>query len=114
MSRIAEHGEGFVLGIIHQEIAVSQIQYAGLSGWVAFGVPFGRPEFPADLKCDNRLARAGGHRQQHTLFALDDGLHRAVNCDSLVIAGFLAGGEVGRGEQVIDGGGGEFFRATQA
>ena len=101
---VAEGGESFVLGIIHEEIAVGQIQDSRLPRRVALGVPLGRPEFPANLKGDIRLARAGGHRQQHALPALQNGLHGAVNRNALIIARFPAGGEIGRREQTVGDG----------
>ena len=50
-------------------------------------VPAGRPELPGDLEGDKGLAGAGGHREQHALVALEDGPHRPVDGDLLVVAG---------------------------
>ena len=36
---IAERGEDFVLGIVHEEVAVGEVENAGLAGRVALGIP---------------------------------------------------------------------------
>jgi hypothetical protein len=46
---------------------------------------------------------AGGHREQHAPFALDDGLHRAVDCDLLVIMRLLASRQIDGREQFLGG-----------
>ena len=107
---IPKGGEGFVLGIVHQEIAVGQIQDARFSGRIALGVPFARPEFPADLKRHHGLAGAGGHGEQHALFAAQDGVHGAVNRDALVVVGNLAVGKIKRRQQAFDGVAGQLLR----
>ena len=92
-------------GAGHEEITVRpDTGFSRLPRRVALGVPLGRPEFPANLKGDIRLARAGGHRQQHALPALQNGLHGAVNRDALIIARLSARAEIGRREQTVGNG----------
>ncbi len=40
VARVAEGREDFVLGIVHQKIAIGQVQNSGLSVRIAFGIPF--------------------------------------------------------------------------
>jgi len=82
---VAEGQEGLVLGVVHQHIAVGQVQDARLlTGPRA--APARAPELPADLEGDLRLARAGSQREQHAAIALHDGPHRSVDGDLLVVA----------------------------
>ena len=62
---VAEGGEGLVLGVIDQHVAVGQVENLG-PAVLARAVPARRPELPADLEGHERLARAGGHRQSST------------------------------------------------
>ena len=111
--RIAEPGKGFVLGIIHQEITVCEVQDARLPGRIALGVPLGRPEFPADLKRHDSLAGASGHCQQHALLALQNRPHHAVNRDALVVIWNLAAGKIEGRQQPFHGVLGQLFRRHQ-
>ncbi len=97
---VAEGGEHLVLGIIDEEIAVGQIEDAGLAGRVALHVPLGFPKLPADLEGDEGLAGAGGHGEEHALLATQNGGKRAIHGDLLVVARNLAGFDVGRSQEL--------------
>src|SRR5258705_7288843 len=74
---VAEGGEGFVFGIIYEEVAVGEVEDMRFAGRIAFGIPLGGPELPADVEGDNSLVSARGHRQQHAALPLEDGLNYA-------------------------------------
>ncbi len=54
------------------------------------------------MKRDHGLARAGGHGDQNAAFALEDGLHHAVDDDLLVVVRNLAAGQIEGSEQASD------------
>ena len=57
---VAERGEGFVLGVVHQEVAVGEVEYAGLS---EFGVGVIVPACLLEERHDELSAGVGfGHR----------------------------------------------------
>lgn len=78
VQRVAEGCEGAILGLIDQDVAVGQVQDSALAT--------GLSQFPHDLHGDEGLAGAGGHGDQDAPFTLDDGLHRPVDGDFLVVA----------------------------
>lgn len=57
-ARIAKRGKGLVLGIVDQNIAVSQKQDFGLAV-IAPLIPTGRPKPPTELECDGGLPGPG-------------------------------------------------------
>jgi hypothetical protein len=66
------------------------------------------------LESDNRLARAGGHREQHAVLALENRLHGPVNGDLLVIVWNLARCEIERRQHALGGQFvGQLFSGTQ-
>ena len=62
VARVAEGGEGLVLRVVDQDVAVGEIENAR-PAVLARPVPAARPQLPADLKGDDRLAGARGHCQ---------------------------------------------------
>ena len=82
---LAEGGEGLVLGVVHQDIAVGKKQDARLA-MAVLPVPAGVPKLPADLEGDQGLAGSGGHAQKNAVTTLKYGLHDAVDRDLLVVA----------------------------
>jgi hypothetical protein len=104
---LAERGEGLVLRIVHQDVAIGEEQDARLAVG-ALPVPAPAPELPADLKGDHGLACAGGHAQQDTASALEHGLDDAVDRDLLVVPEVLSllatgGRQQARGRFVAQG-----------
>src|ERR1039458_4550062 len=85
---IPESGECLVLRIIHQDVAVSEIQNPGLPRG-AGTIPTRFPKPPADLKRHERLARARGHRYQDAALAGENRADTAIDGDLLVVAGRL-------------------------
>ncbi len=86
---IAEGGEDLILGIIDKNIAIGEIKDFRTS--VLTGpVPARRPEFPANMKRDVRLACPGGHGEKNPPLVLQDRLDRAVHRDFLIITGALS------------------------
>src|SRR5207249_1427562 len=55
---------------------------------LAFGVPAGRPEFPADLEGNQRLAGAGSHREQHPFAATGNRFDGHLDGDLLIVPYF--------------------------
>src|SRR5271157_34800 len=97
--------ENVVLRIVHQDVAIRQVEDAR-APIRAGAVPARVPEFPANLKSNDGLARARGESQQDARLPLQDGLDRPVDGDLLVVTGRLAGKVVVGGEQP----GGDFVR----
>src|SRR5688572_8060953 len=64
---IVEGSEGFILGIINQDVAVGKVEDLGTTV-LARPVPAGIPQLPANLEGDNGLTRTGRHRQQDAAF----------------------------------------------
>src|SRR5215213_7073567 len=82
---IPERCEHLVLGFVHQNVAVGQVQ--DLRTPVFSGtVPASAPELPADLEGNDRLAGSGGHRQETASLPFQDRIHGAVDGDLLVVA----------------------------
>ena len=71
--------------VVDQDVAIGEIEDA----WLAVTAPVAGPEFPDDLKRDEGLAGARGHRQQQPLVAGQDRLDGAVDRDPLVVARLL-------------------------
>jgi hypothetical protein len=97
---MAEGRKGLVLGVVDEEIAVGQVQDAGLAGRIALHVPLGFPELPANLEGNERFAGAGGHGQEYTFLTAHNSGEGAVHGDLLVIARNLAGFDVGGGQEL--------------
>ncbi len=73
-------------GLIHQDVAVGEVEHPGSPSSVR---PTPLPELPHDLKRHERLARPGGHREQHPLPAVNRRLDSPVDGDPLVVPGSL-------------------------
>ena len=82
---VAEGREDPVLGLIDEDVAVGKIEDAR-AAILARAVPAGRPQLPANLEGDDRLAGAGRHGEQQAALALEDRLDRPVDRDLLVVA----------------------------
>ncbi len=106
---VAEGGEGLVLGVVDQDVAVGQEED---SGWRCSPVRFqpARPELPADLKGDEGFAGAGGHGEQDAAIARRGRFDRPVDGDFLVVAQALAAEVVIGGEELR----GDFGRKRHA
>ena len=66
-------------GLIHQNIAICQIEHLSLHSTFQQAVD--------DLKCGIGFSSTGGHDQQQSLLAAGDGIYCAVDGDPLVIPG---------------------------
>ena len=75
---VTKRREGAVFGLIHQDVAVGQVEGTALAA--------GFPELPHDLHGHEGLARAGGHSDEESLPILDGTLDGAVDGDLLVVA----------------------------
>jgi hypothetical protein len=109
---VAEGGEGLVLGIIHQHVAVGQVEDLG-PAVLARAIPQRRPELPTGLDGHERLARARGHAEQHPPVSRQDGMDGTIDGDFLVVPRVLAGEVVGGRQQPLGGLGGEMLGARQ-
>src|SRR5665213_825005 len=97
VSRITEHREDAVLRLVNENVAVGEIEDLR-PPVLARSVPASRPQLPANLKGNHRLAGASCHRQQQPAVALQDPLNDAVDRDLLVVTLALADGVVRRRE----------------
>ena len=75
-----------VVGLIGQDVAVGEEQDARPARRLAAQVPAAVEQLPGDLKGDERLARAGGQREQDARLAGGDGLQHPLDGDVLVVA----------------------------
>ena len=99
---IAEGREDAVLGLVHEDVAVGEVEDFGPP--IRPGaVPAGTPELPADVEGHHGLARPCGHGEEEAPPPLEDGFHGAVDGDLLVIALARADGVIGRREQAVGG-----------
>lgn len=60
LAGIAKGGEILVLGVVHQDVAIGQVEDPGMP-MLSGPVPARIPELPADLEGDHRFPRPGGH-----------------------------------------------------
>ena len=103
---LAEGDEGFVLGIVHEDIAVGEEEDLGVADGVAGAVPAGLPKFVAELEGDDCFAGAGRHGDEDAGPAAQDGIEGAVDGYLLVIPGRALGvGMVGDEELFLRGSG---------
>ena len=100
MPGVAERREDPVLGLVHEDVAVGQIENLRPSIFPG-SIPAGVPQLPANLKGDGRLPGAGRHREELAMPTLEDALDGAVNGDLLVVAFALADGVVHRREEAL-------------
>src|ERR1039458_7796514 len=89
VARLTEGREHLCLRLIHQDIAVRQIQDSWPPVFPRL-VPPGIPELPTDLKGDERLPGARRQREKDPLPALEYGLHGPVDRNLLVVPRRLA------------------------
>ena len=78
-----------VVSLIGEDVAVREKEDARTARRFAAQVPAAVEEFPGDLKGDERLARAGGQREQDALLVGGDGLHHPLDGDVLIIAAWM-------------------------
>jgi hypothetical protein len=100
VSGFGERGEGLVLRVVDEDVAVGQVQDFRPAVF-AVAVPQGIRELPADLKSDDGFAGAGRHRQQGAPASFQHGLDGAVDGEFLIVAGALTAQMVGRREQPL-------------
>src|SRR5260221_6762759 len=93
--RLPKRGEHFVLGVIHEDVAVGE-EKDSRTAMLAGAVPAGVPELPADLKCNRGFACAGRHREENSAVAFEDRLDGATDRDVLIVAFTLADAEIYR------------------
>ena len=89
--RIAEGDEVLVLRVVHEDVAVGEVEDSRFSLRLPLAVPHGVPQHPAYLERNERLARARRHREQHPLSPPEDRLHDPMDGDLLVVAEVLLG-----------------------
>ena len=82
VGNLLQRGEVLLDGLVHQDVAVRQIEYLALHA--AFQKPVD------DLKGGIGLAGSGGHHQQQPLLAPGDGVHRPVDGNPLVVPGRIS------------------------
>ena len=82
VSHLLQRGEVLLDGLIHQNIAVRQIEHLALHA--AFQEPID------DLKGGVGLSGSGGHHQQKSLLPLGNGVHRPIDGDPLVVPGRIS------------------------
>ena len=69
-----------------EDVAVGEEQDARPARRLAAQVPAAVEQLPGDLEGDERLARAGGQREQDALLPVGDRLQHALDGDVLVVA----------------------------
>src|SRR6185437_1076009 len=84
---IAKWGEDFVFRVVHENVAVSEVEHTRAASRIAVAIPFRVPKLVANLESDDRLAGTRGEREKNALLALKNGADRAVDGDFLIIAG---------------------------
>ncbi len=102
VASVAERCEDAVLGLVHQDVPVGEVQ----DFWppvLARAVPPGIPEFPADLERDSGFTRPGGHGEELPQDSLQDAFHGPVDGNLRVVSLPLLDGGVDRREQLLGG-----------
>ena len=82
VGHLFQRGEVLLDGLVHQDVAVRQIEHLALHA--AFQKPVD------DLKGGIGLACPGSHDQQKSLLSPGDGIHRPVDGDPLVVPGRIS------------------------
>ena len=82
VGHLFQRGEVLLDGLVHQDVAVRQIEHLALHA--AFQKPVD------DLKGGIGLACPGSHDQQQPLLPPGDGIHRPVDGDPLVVPGRIS------------------------
>src|SRR6185437_14796257 len=93
VARVPEGGEGLVLRVVNEDVAIRKEQDARLAMLPA-PVPAARPEFPANLEGHDGLARSRRHGEKQAFLSGKDGFDRPVDGDLLVISRRLAADHV--------------------
>ena len=97
---VAEGDEAIVLGVVHEDISVGQVEDFRTPVFAA-GVPAHLPQPPANLEGDEGLAGAGRHGQQGAFAPRQDRLNRAVDGGLLVVARLHVGKTVVGRQQAL-------------
>ena len=84
--RIFGKGRERVIGLIGENVAVGQEQDARPARRFAAQIPAAVEQLPRDLKRDERLAGAGGQRQQDALLPAGNRFEHALDGDVLIVA----------------------------
>jgi hypothetical protein len=90
------------------EFAIGKEEDARTPGRFSAQIPSAVEQLPCDLKRDEGLARAGGHREQNAWPVLGDGLHHPLDGEVLVIAARV------RATLVLERNGALMFPSTSA